>query len=267
MSPNHRAGAGLELSGVSMSFATRPGDGPRAVLDGIDLTVAPSEFVTILGPSGCGKTTLLRIVNGLLHPDRGEVRVDGRAVTRPGADQAFVFQEDLLLPWRTVLANVLFPLELRGRRDGRAVQQGRELLTMCGLAGFERHYPHELSLGMRQRVNLVRALVTQPLLLLLDEPFASVDAQTREILQEELLRIWSTFKTTMLFVTHQIDEAVYLSDRVVVLSANPARVREIVRVELGRPRPLLLKRSDDLGRYVNRIWGLVFDERRSQAER
>ncbi|HZD02540.1 MAG TPA: ABC transporter ATP-binding protein [Actinomycetes bacterium] len=267
MSPNDQPGAGLELSGISMSFVARPGDRPHAVLDGIDLTVAPGEFVTILGPSGCGKTTLLRIVNGLLRPDRGKVRVGGRVVTRPGADQAFVFQEDLLLPWRTVRANVLFPLQLRRQRDAYAVQRGRELLNVCGLAGFERHYPHELSLGMRQRVNLVRALVTEPRLLLLDEPFASVDAQTREILQEELLRIWSTFKTTMLFVTHQIDEAVYLSDRVVVLSAKPARVREIVRIELGRPRPLRLKRSDDLSRYVNRIWDLVFDEKRSQVER
>jgi NitT/TauT family transport system ATP-binding protein len=257
-------GLGLDLRGVSLAYPHRAG-GDLLVLDDVSLHVAPGEFVSVVGASGCGKTTLLRIANGLLRPDRGEVRIDGQLLLGPSPRQAFVFQEDLLLPWRSVLANVLFPLELRQAAGRAARDRARRLLQTVGLAGFERSYPHELSVGMRQRVNLARALVVEPGVLLLDEPFAALDAQTREILQDELRRLWDMDRKTVLFVTHQIDEAVYLSDRVVVLSSRPGRVREIVEIDLPHPRELAVKRSGRLGGYVQHIWGLIADDARRAA--
>jgi NitT/TauT family transport system ATP-binding protein len=257
-------GIDLELRDVCLSYRRRDGS-ELPVLEGIRLHVAAGEFVSVVGASGCGKTTLLRIANGLARPDRGEVLVSGRRLTGPSPLQAFVFQEDLLLPWRSVLANVLFPLELRGELNDESRRFAARLLEVVGLAGFERSYPHELSVGMRQRVNLARALVVSPGILLLDEPFAPLDAQTREILQDELLRIWDLDRKTVLFVTHQIDEAVYLSDRVVVLSSRPARVREVVPVEIPRPRALAVKRSRALGEKVEHIWALIADEARRAA--
>ncbi len=257
-------GLGLDLLGISLAYPRRDG-GELLVLDEVSLHVGPGEFVSVVGASGCGKTTLLRIANGLARPDRGEVRVGGQLLRGPSPRQAFVFQEDLLLPWRSVLANVLFPLELRRAASREARQRAMRLLRTVGLTGFERSYPHELSVGMRQRVNLARALVVEPDVLLLDEPFASLDAQTREILQDELLRLWDMDRKTVLFVTHQIDEAVYLSDRVVVLSSRPARVREVVEVALPRPRKLSVKRSGALGAYVEYIWGLIADDARRAA--
>lgn len=257
-------GLGLDLRDVSLAYPHRDG-GDLLVLDDVTLHIAPGEFVSVVGASGCGKTTLLRIANGLVRPDRGEVRVDGQLLLGPSPRQAFVFQEDLLLPWRSVLANVLFPLELRRAAGREARERARHLLQTVGLAGFERSYPHELSVGMRQRVNLARALAVEPGVLLLDEPFAALDAQTREILQDELLRLWDMDRKTVLFVTHQIDEAVYLSDRVVVLSSRPARVRESVAIDLPRPRELAVKRSGRLGAYVEHIWGLIADDARRAA--
>ncbi len=257
-------GSGLDLLGICLAFPQRDG-GELPVLDDVSLRVAPGEFVSVVGASGCGKTTLLRIANGLARPDRGEVRVGGQPLRGPSPKQAFVFQEDLLLPWRSVLANVLFPLELRHTAGGEARERAARLLRTVGLAGFERSYPHELSVGMRQRVNLARALVVEPGVLLMDEPFAALDAQTREILQDELLRLWDMDRKTVLFVTHQIDEAVYLSDRVVVLSTRPARVREVVEIDVPRPREPSLKRSGSLGGYVEHIWSLIADEARRMS--
>jgi ABC-type nitrate/sulfonate/bicarbonate transport system ATPase subunit len=235
-------------------------------LRGIDLTIAEGEFVSIVGASGSGKSTLLRIIDGLESATSGTVLVDGRQVTRPGRDRAMVFQQDSLLPWRTVLDNVAYGLLLAGTARAEATAAAQRFVDLTGLGGFERHYPHQLSGGMRQRVNVARALAMNPEILLLDEPFAALDAQTREIMQSELLKIWQAQQKTVLFITHQIDEAVYLSDRVVVFSARPGTVREEIAVPFARPRELSLKRTEQFGRIVDRIWGHIEGEvRRSMG--
>ena len=244
----------LAIRGLTKSF------GELTVLEDINLNVAAGEFVSLVGPSGCGKTTLLRIVAGLESSDRGEIEIDGRRVTRPGIDRGFVFQADALLPWRTVLGNALIGLEVNGTRGAEARNRTHGLLRLVGLGGFEAYYPRQLSGGMRQRVNLARALAVDPEVLLMDEPFSALDAQTREIMQTELTRIWSSGRKTVLFITHQIDEAVYLSDRVVVLSRRPGRVSEIVPVALPRPRALSIKRSAEFSACVERIWRLIEDD-------
>jgi len=202
----------------------------------ISLTIRKNEFISLLGPSGCGKTTLIRIIAGLLTADRGEVLVNSQTVNSPGRDRCMVFQQFGLLPWRTVLSNVEFGLEIDGvpREERRALAE--KYLELVGLKGFENYYPHQISGGMQQRVGIARALSKQPEILLMDEPFGAVDAQTREQLQEELLKIWAQTETTVVFVTHSIDEAVYLSDRVVVMQARPGRIKEEVKIELPRPR-------------------------------
>src|SRR6266536_5463800 len=226
--------AKLELRGVSMVYAHR--GRPFAAIRDVSLQVEAGQFISIVGASGCGKTTLLRIVDGLITPTRGQVWVDGRAVDRPGPDRGFVFQQDALFPWRTVLDNVIFGLQVQGHgtRDARA--RADRLLHLVGLSGVEQHFPHELSGGMRQRANLARALTIDPDVLLMDEPFASLDAQTREIMQAELLRIWRSNRKTVLFITHQIDEAVYLSDKVIVMTARPGRIKSVIDVDIPRPR-------------------------------
>src|SRR5207237_776786 len=188
----------------------------------ISLSVADGEFMAIVGPSGCGKTTLLNVVAGLLPYDRGSVSIDGRRIRGAGTDRAVVFQHASLLPWRTIAGNVRYGMELHKRFD-RTTMRARtdHFLRLVGLVGFERHYPSELSGGMQQRVNLARALATDPVVLLMDEPFAALDAQTREFMQAELLKIWTKAKKTVVFITHQINEAIYLADRVVVMSARP----------------------------------------------
>ena len=202
----------------------------------ISLAIRKNEFVSLLGPSGCGKTTLIRIIAGLLTADRGDVLVNQQGVTAPGHDRCMVFQQFGLLPWRTVLSNVEFGLEIEGmaRKERRAVAE--KYLELVGLKGFESYYPHQISGGMQQRVGIARALSKKPEILLMDEPFGAVDAQTREQLQEELLKIWAQTETTVVFVTHSIDEAIYLSDRVVVMQARPGRIKEEVRIDLPRPR-------------------------------
>jgi NitT/TauT family transport system ATP-binding protein len=207
----------------------------RALAD-VSFDAAPQTFVSIVGPSGCGKTTLLRIVDGLVLPTSGTVWIDGAPVTGPARDRAMVFQDADLLPWRTTLANVMFGLEVHGasRRDCEA--KARETIARVGLEGFEHHYPGQLSGGMRQRVGLARALSTEPRLLLMDEPFGALDAQTRESMQEELLRLWEQDQKTVVFITHSIDEAVLLSDVVVVMTARPGTIREIIPIDLPRPR-------------------------------
>jgi len=202
----------------------------------ISLAIRKNEFVSLLGPSGCGKTTLIRIIAGLLAADRGDVLVNQQCVTVPGRDRCMVFQQFGLLPWRTVMSNVEFGLEIEGmaREERRAVAD--KYLELVGLKGFENYYPHQISGGMQQRVGIARALSKKPEILLMDEPFGAVDAQTREQLQEELLKIWAQTETTVVFVTHSIDEAIYLSDRVVVMQARPGRIKEEVAVDLPRPR-------------------------------
>jgi NitT/TauT family transport system ATP-binding protein len=245
---------------------TSQGKTPVEALRGINLDIADGEFVSIVGASGSGKSTLLRIIDGLETATSGTVLVDGKVVTRPGRDRAMVFQQDSLLPWRTVLDNVGYGLSLAGTPREETAATAQRFVDLTGLRGFERHYPHQLSGGMRQRVNVARALAMDPKILLLDEPFAALDAQTREIMQSELLKIWSAQRKTVLFITHQIDEAVYLSDRVVVFSARPGTVREEITVPFPRPRDLSLKRTEQFGRIVDRIWRHIEGEvRRSMG--
>ena len=231
------------------------------VLGGIDLSVAEGELVSIVGPSGCGKTTFLNAVDGLIKVSGGEVRVDGRLVDCPGPDRAFVFQHDSLFPWRTVVQNIVYGLELQRRLDRRAMRErAQALIELVGLAGFEEHYPHELSGGMRQRVNIARALAVEPALLLLDEPFAALDAQTREFMQFELMKILARARTTALFITHQISEAIFLSTRIAVFSARPARIKEIVPVDLPPARTLDMKHTPEFVALERRIWRLIEEE-------
>lgn len=249
--------AKLQARNVSLEyFQSRTGTSLLA-LDRISLDIEEGEFVSIVGPSGCGKTTFLSVVDGLIKATDGEILVDGAPVTRPGPDRAVVFQDASLLPWRTVLENVIYGLECIGVRKREARERARHFIDMVGLAGFEKAYPHELSGGMQQRVNLARALVMDPKILLMDEPFAALDAQTREAMQEELLRIWKKAAKTVLFITHQIDEAVFLSDRVIVFSARPGRLRADIKVELERPRSLRIKRDPRFHALEDRIWSLI----------
>ena len=206
-------------------------------LSDVSLSVADGEFMAIVGPSGCGKTSLLNIVAGLLRYDAGSVIIDGKTIDGPGVERAVVFQQSSLLPWRTVAGNVRYGMEMQRRFDRDTMRSRTEhFIQLVGLHGFERHYPSELSGGMQQRVNLARALAADPVVLLMDEPFAALDAQTREFMQAELLKIWSEAKKTVLFITHQINEAVYLADRVAVMSARPGRVKGIVEIPFERPR-------------------------------
>jgi NitT/TauT family transport system ATP-binding protein len=234
--------------------------GATVVLEAIDLAVGEGEFVAVVGPSGSGKTTLLRVIDGLIPCSAGSVRLRGQVVRRPGRDRGFVFQSDCLLPWRTVLDNVAFSLQVQGTKRGPARETARRFLALTGLAGCGHLYPGELSGGMRQRVNLARALAIDPEILLMDEPFAALDAQTREVMQLELLDIWQRRRKTALFVTHQLDEAVYLADRVVVLTANPGRIRAVVPVGFPRPRPLELKHTPEFGAQVDELWRLIREE-------
>jgi NitT/TauT family transport system ATP-binding protein len=239
--------------------------GELEALRGIDVEIERGGFVSVVGPSGCGKTTFLRIIAGLEGATSGEVAIDGRLVHGPGNDRGFVFQTDNLLPWRTVLANAMIGPELAGRTGQSERWRTLDLLKLVGLEGFEAYHPRQLSGGMRQRVNLARALAIDPEILLMDEPFSSLDAQTREIMQTELMRIWEQGRKTVLFVTHQIDEAVFLSDRVLVFARRPGRLQESVRIELPRPRALAIKRTSEFVRYVDHIWRLIEDDVRQSV--
>jgi ABC-type nitrate/sulfonate/bicarbonate transport system ATPase subunit len=244
----------IELRSCGKVYPAHDGRPAVAALDGIDLVLGDREVVCVLGPSGCGKTTLLKIVAGLVPQSAGQVLVDGRPLNGPGQDRAMVFQHFALLPWADVVTNVAFGLELRGvgrpEREGVAV----ELVRALGLSGFERHMPGQLSGGMQQRVGLARALAVEPRTLLMDEPFSAVDAQTRRELQEDLLRLHAQRGPSVLFVTHSIDEAVRLGDRVVLLTPRPGRVREIIPVPLPRPRPPDLERHPAFLDLKEHLW-------------
>jgi NitT/TauT family transport system ATP-binding protein len=247
--------AKLAVRGISKSFERR--GQTMLALDNISFEIEPGEFFVVVGPSGCGKTTFLRIVQGLDAPTSGTVLLSGRPLTGPGADRGFVFQHDSLFPWRTVLRNVTFGAELKGVERKAAERAAREIVALVGLSGFESHYPHELSGGMRQRVNLARALAVDPDILLMDEPFAALDAITRETMQQELIRIVERTGKTVLFITHQIDEAVLLADRIVVFSARPGRVQKMITVDLPKPRALGVKRSPQFHQLVDEVWCLI----------
>jgi NitT/TauT family transport system ATP-binding protein len=250
----------LEAQDIRLAYP-RPLTGTELVaLDRVNLRVMDGEFVAIVGPSGCGKTTFLSVVDGLIAATGGRVLVDGEVVTRPGPDRAVVFQDASLLPWRSVLGNVRYGLECLGVGIREADARAEKLIALVGLSGFEHHYPHELSGGMQQRVNLARALVVDPKILLMDEPFASLDAQTPELMQEELTRIWAQARKTVLFITHQIDEAIYLADRVVVFSGRPGKVKDSIAVDIERPRPIGVKRQARFHALEDRIWGLIDED-------
>ena len=224
----------LQIKGVYKHFFA---DGKEMeALHDINLTIEENQFVCFIGPSGCGKTTLLRIVAGLEAPTSGAATIDGEPIVGPSPERGMVFQEYSLFPWRTVMDNIVFGLELRGVPEAERLAQGRQYLKMVGLEGFEKRYPHELSGGMKQRVAIARALVNDPKALLMDEPFGALDAQTRNTMQSELLRIWEEEKKTVLFVTHSVDEAIYLADAIVIMSARPGRIKDIIQIPLPRPR-------------------------------
>jgi NitT/TauT family transport system ATP-binding protein len=227
----------VEVRGVSKTFR-RPGRDDEGVvaLSDVSFAIEPGEFVCLLGPSGCGKTTLLRMINGLIPPDSGEVVVDGQRNPQPGPWAGFVFQSFRLLPWLTVQDNVQFPLEIQGMEPRRRRARAGEYVRLVGLERFAKSYPHELSGGMQQRVALARALAMEPSVLLMDEPFAALDAQTREFMQIELSRIWAARKIAVVFVTHSLDEALFLADRLILLRPRPGQVEEILEVPLARPR-------------------------------
>lgn len=254
------SGSKLIVRNLTKAFRRQRDNRVIKVFDGISLDVRPSEFVCLVGPSGCGKTTLLRILNGLIPYDSGEIFLDGNSVIKPGVNKGFVFQDSSLLPWRTVTDNVILGLEIQGADKKVARERAQKFIDLVGLKGFETHYPYELSGGMQQRVNLARALIVDPEILLMDEPFASLDAQTREIMQSELLKMWVQAKKTVIFVTHQIEEAIYLADRVVVFSARPTKIREIVKIQISRPRPLSVKRTKDFLDYTDQIWEIIQEE-------
>ncbi|HEY8647257.1 MAG TPA: ABC transporter ATP-binding protein [Gaiellaceae bacterium] len=254
---------GLQVEHASMQFQSR--GTVTDVFDDVSFDVKSGEFVSIVGPSGCGKTTVLRIVGGLIAPTTGRVVIGERQVTKPGPDRGFVFQQDSLFPWRTLVDNVRFGLEVQHMKKHASIHRAMEMLELVGLVDFAQHYPHELSGGMRQRANLARALAIGPDVLLMDEPFSALDAQTREFMQEELLQIWRREKRTVLFITHQIDEAVYLSDRVIVMGARPGRIRDVVSIGIPRPRDLRVKRTPEFLRYTDLIWRQIEEEARLDA--
>jgi NitT/TauT family transport system ATP-binding protein len=244
----------VELRGIAKTYES----GVEALRD-VTLSVPRGRLVSLLGPSGCGKTTLLKIIGGLVRPTAGEVRVDGRTVRGPGAERAFVFQDFALLPWATVLRNVAFGLELRGVPRERRHEVARQRIAEVGLAGFEATYPHQLSGGMRQRVGLARALAVEAEIILMDEPFSSVDEQTRRKFQEDLLVLLRDRTKTVLFVTHSIEEAVYLSDEIVLLSPRPGTVSRVLQpgVDRSRRSPDDIRRDKSYLDAVDEIWQVL----------
>ena len=255
----------IRLEGVDKTYRTRHGDLVPA-LENITLNIAENEFVTLVGPSGCGKSTLLKLVAGLTAVSGGAVRVRDTVVREPFADVGIVFQHPVLLPWRTVLDNVLFAAEMLGLDPGGHRKRALDLLELSGLAGFESRLPRELSGGMQQRVAICRALLPDPSLLLMDEPFGALDAMTREELGFELLRIWEARRKTILFVTHSIPEAILLADKVVVMTPRPGRVARTITIDLPRPRTVELEFDAKFKAYSDEIRELIFAGRRARAD-
>jgi NitT/TauT family transport system ATP-binding protein len=239
----------VRIAGLEKVYRSKDGNDIHALRD-INLDIRAAEFISIVGPSGCGKTTLLKILAGILDRSSGEVVMQGRSLSGPSRELGVVFQAPVLLPWRTVLQNVMVPVEIQKRNRATFEARARQLIAMVGLAGFESKYPAELSGGMQQRVGICRALVHDPSFLLMDEPFGALDAMTRESMNEELQRIWSESRKTILLVTHSIPEAVYLADRVVVMTPRPGRIVDVIAVDLPRPRTLAMQNTAEFGRFV-----------------
>jgi NitT/TauT family transport system ATP-binding protein/sulfonate transport system ATP-binding protein len=250
----------LVIEGVGRSFATGRGRPPMLALEPIDLAIADGDFIAILGPSGCGKSTLLRIVAGLDRPSTGRVRLDGREVSRPGPDRGMVFQSYTLFPWLTVRQNIAFGPRERGVPPAEQRRIADDFIGRVGLAGFADHYPKQLSGGMQQRTALARALANDPSILLLDEPFGALDNQTRSLMQELLLGIWESMRKTVLFVTHDIEEAVFMANRVVVISARPGRIKCELPIPLPHPRPYTIKTSPEFAALKARLTEEIREE-------
>jgi NitT/TauT family transport system ATP-binding protein len=259
--------AKISIEHIQKAFPARTGGGRAGTgealvaIEDVDFQVREGEFLVLVGPSGCGKSTLLDLLGGLTRPSAGRILLDGREIDGPGLDRGIVFQQYALFPWRTAAGNVEFGLATKGvgRAERRAT--AREFLKLVGLAGFEDRYPHELSGGMKQRVAIARSLAYDPEVLLMDEPFAALDAQTREVLQGELVRIWRETGKTIIFITHSIDEAVFLGQRVLVLTSRPGTVKESVAIDLpGRDTQRDVRSSPEFAHYRHQIWGLLHDE-------
>jgi len=258
---------GLRFEDISVRYRGHRGAADLLALDRISLAVGTGEFLVIVGPSGCGKSTLLAIAGGLDAPSTGRVLLDGAPVDRPGPDKAIVFQNFSLFPWKTVVENIAFGLQLNGVAADERRRRIEYYLPIIGLQGFERHYPRQLSGGMQQRVAIARSLVLRPRLLLMDEPFAALDAQSRTVMQEELVRVWSEHKPTVVFVTHSVEEAVFLADRIAVMTRRPGRIKELIDVRGAagarhwRAEPLdQVMRRADFQDLRARVWDLIRDE-------
>ncbi len=250
----------IEVSSVSHGYPGRDGTTFFRALSDVNLTIESGTFVSFLGPSGCGKTTLLRIINGLVIPTGGEIRIDGKKVTGPAPDRAMVFQEFNLLPWRTTRANVEFPLECQGVPSAERTKTANRALTQVGLDRFGDFFPHQLSGGMKQRVGLARALAVGPSYLFMDEPFGALDPQIREVMQVELMKLWDNDRKTVVFVTHSVDEAVFLSDRIIMFGTSPGRIIADLKIDLPRPRwqdDEAIKTSPQFVQYRNDIWKML----------
>jgi NitT/TauT family transport system ATP-binding protein len=249
VSPKH-----LLLEHVELRYRKPSDEQEFLALHGVDLVIERGELITIVGPSGCGKSSLLLVIQGLLKPSAGQVSLNGKPIRGPGQDRALVFQEFALLPWRSVLHNVELGLEIQQLPTHRRRELAQQNIRRVGLAKFADYFPHQLSGGMRQRVGIARALAVDPEVLLMDEPFGALDAQMRQLMATELLRIWEADRKTIVFVTHDVDEAIFLADRVVVMSASPGRVLEVLPIELPRPREPDVRNSPSFAEYRRRIW-------------
>jgi NitT/TauT family transport system ATP-binding protein len=245
----------IKIQGLHKTYLTRTGR--TVALQDVDLTIGADEFIALVGPSGCGKSTLLRLVSALIKPSKGKILIDGVALSGPSKDVGIVFQQAVLLPWRNVIDNVLLPAEILGLDMKKARERAHQLLELVGLAGFEKRSPHELSGGMQQRAAICRGLIHNPSVLLMDEPFAALDALTREELGFELLRIWAVEKKTIIFVTHNISEAILLSDRVVAMSPRPGRISEIIEIDLPRPRTIDMEFTQQFKSYSDRVRAVI----------
>jgi NitT/TauT family transport system ATP-binding protein len=248
----------LVVDDISKQFETP--EGPVVAVDHVSFDVAPGEFLAVIGPSGCGKSTLFNIMGGLLDGYQGRVTVAGETVNGPHPSIGMIFQEESTFPWRTVLDNVAFPLEVAGMAKAERLEKAAHFVEMVGLNGFERRYPSELSGGMRQRVSMARTLASEPKILLMDEPFAALDEQTRLLLGDKVLQIQQDLKQTTLLITHNLTEAVQLSDRILVMTYRPGRTKRIVEIKLPRPRSSEIVGSDAFGHYVAQIWSDLREE-------
>ena len=258
-----KQGLALEARGVKMEYVDKQSGDRLLAVDGVDIDIREGEFVSIVGPSGCGKSTFLKIVNGLFPSTAGTIEIAQPDGGKPA--HAMVFQDSSLFPWYTVLDNAAYGLVCRGVPKAQARAKAKPFVDLVSLNGFEEKFPYQLSGGMQQRANLARALTVDPAILLMDEPFAALDAQTRELMQAELLRIWNEAGKTVLFITHQIDEAIYLSDRVLVMSARPGRIMADITIDIPRPRQLEVKRSPPFIEYADEIWRMISTQLRPES--